>query len=254
MSGAHASPWLLRPPRPHSEARLFCFPYAGTGASSLRHWPTRIGPLEVCLVQLPGRENRMREEPYHDFDVFSADAADALTPHMDRPFALFGHCMGALLASALLVRLEERGGPLPSRLYVSSSLVPHRGFFGLFHPSMTDARMADELRAVIRSLGEAEPPPELLPLAIRVLRNDVAMCFAYAPPGPRRFTCPITAIAWQDDPDVPPAEMLEWCSYGQVRHFVLDGDAFTYLTAPPSLLEAIECSFVDRHRSPGEQA
>jgi len=231
--------WLLQPPNDDATARLFVFPFAGVGASALRRWPDRIGELEVCRVQLPGRENRLREEPYHDFGTFAEDAADALRPAMDRPFVLFGHCMGALLAYALVVRLAEIGGPLPVRLVVSSSLAPYRGFFGPFHPSMTDERLATDLRTISRSIGAGDPLPELLPLAVQVLRNDVAMCYGYSPAGPHPLPGPITTVGWADDADVPAAEMAQWSGYAPVEHHLLAGDAFTFLTAPPELLEAI---------------
>jgi len=237
--------WLLRPPSDDAPARLFCFPFAGVGASAIRHWPGRVGDLELCLVQLPGRENRLREEPYHDFEAFAADAAEALRPAMDRPYALFGHCMGALLAYALTVRLDEIGAPLPSRLFVSSSLVPHRGFFGPFHPTMTDDRLAEDLRAIARSTGAEEPLPELLPLAIRVLRNDVEMCFGYRPAGPHKLPVPVSTIGWRSDTDVAPDEMHEWRDYADVRHHVLPGDSFTFLTAPPELFDVIARDFAD---------
>lgn len=239
MSATRKPRWLLRPPEPDTD-RLFCFPFAGTGASSYRSWPNRIGPMEVCPVQLPGRENRLREEPYHDFETFAAEAADALDEHLDRPYALFGHCMGALLAYALLVRLQETGRRLPERLFVSSSLVPSRGFFGLFHPSMSDERLTEELARVARAMGgSGEMLPELVDIAIALLRNDMDMCLHYAPPGPVPLEAPITAIAWTDDPDVPPGEMREWNDYGEVRHHLLPGDALTYLTAPAELIELI---------------
>jgi surfactin synthase thioesterase subunit len=238
------SRWLLREPDPDAEARLFCLPFAGTGASSYRHWPSRLGPMELCPVQLPGRENRIREESYHDFEKFATDAADGLEPYTDRPYALFGHCMGALLGYALTVRLQETGRRLPDRLYVSSSLVPSRGFFGLFQPTMTDAELERELQRVVGVVGGGELLPELVPLAIRILRNDMDMCYRYAPPGPYPLAVPVTAVAWRDDPDVPPAEMTAWDDYYQdTVHHVVDGDALTYLTAPTDLLDVIEHDF-----------
>lgn len=237
--------WLLTEPDPRAPARLLCFPFAGVGASALRQWPHRLGDLEVCRVQLPGRENRMGEPAYQDFDTFAREAADALAPALDRPYALFGHCMGALLAYALTEELARRGESPPVRLFVSSSLVPHRGFFGPFHPAMSDERLADELRKIARSIGQDEPLPELLPLAIRVLRKDVSMCYGYAPPGPRPLPCPVTTIGWADDGDVRPDRMSEWADYAPVRHHVLAGDEFTFLTAPPSLFEVIRRDFTD---------
>jgi surfactin synthase thioesterase subunit len=236
--------WLLRAPDDGADvaARVLCFPFAGVGASALRTWPTVLngGAVELCPVQLPGRENRMGEEPYHDFETFAADAAEALRPAMDKPFALWGHCMGALLAYALLVRLEETGGPIPVRLFASSSLVPHRGFFGPFHPDMSDERLGEDLKNISRQMGAGEPLPELLPLAIKVLRNDVQMCFGYKPPGPRTLSCPVSTIGWRDDADVAPDEMAEWKDYADVTAHVLDGDSFTFLKAPPEMFEVIK--------------
>jgi surfactin synthase thioesterase subunit len=245
--------WLLRNPLPASPARLFCLPYSGTGASSLRQWPARIGTLEVCPVQLPGRENRIREQPYRDVTRLAADAADGLMPTLDRPYALFGHCMGALLAHALAARLEELGSRPPTLLIVSSAAVPHLppsrryrtpspGLSGFYHPAMSDAELTAEMRNVARALG-TEVLPELVPLALRVLRADVELCYAYRLDAPRPVRCPIAALGWTADPEVTPGQMDDWRDYGEVRRHDLDGDKMAYLKAPRALLRVIESDF-----------
>ncbi|MCX4521951.1 alpha/beta fold hydrolase [Streptomyces anulatus] len=248
--------WFLHPPSPDAEARLFCLPYAGTGASSYRRWPSRIGELEVCAVQPPGREGRIREAPYETFDAFAEGVAEALRPYLDRPYALFGHCMGALLGHALAARLETLEVCRPSLLVVSSAKVPHEpperryrpprpGLKGVFHPSMTDAQFAGEIQAVVDGTGGGEVLPELVPLAVRVLRNDVEMCFRYTATGPRRLTSPITAIGWTDDPETAPADMSQWHAYGSVRQRVLAGGKLTYLSAPAALTRLIDEEFTE---------
>lgn len=232
------NPWLVREPDPEGPARLFCLPFAGSGASAYRHWPRRIGNMEVCPVQPPGRETRIREKSAQDFDGFASDAAVGLLPYLDRPFALFGHCMGALLAYALLVRLQQDGGPLPGRLIASASLVPSRGIYGVYRPDMTDAEMATELARVVAVTG-SELDPDLLPLAIRVLRDDVGMCSRYRPPGPHALTPPITALSWVDDPTVGSSDAAEWGDYGDAECRVLPGDSLTFLTAPASLIDLV---------------
>ncbi|MFB7951080.1 thioesterase II family protein [Streptomyces sp. NPDC056045] len=248
--------WFLRPPSPDAEARLFCLPYAGTGASSYRHWPSRVGDLEVCAVQPPGREGRVGEAPYETFDAFAEGAAEALRPHLDRPYALFGHCMGALLSHALAARLESLGVRRPSLLVVSSAKVPHEpperryrppgpGLTGVFHPSMTDTQFAQEIQAVVDATGGGEVLPELMPLAVRVLRGDVEMCFRYTAPGPGPLTFPITTIGWTDDPETAPADMSRWNAYGTVRQRVLAGGKLTYLSAPTALIRLIDEEFTE---------
>jgi surfactin synthase thioesterase subunit len=241
---ARAGGWLLRRPTEDTPARLFCFPFAGVGASAFHRWPRQIGPLEVCPVQLPGRENRIRERSYHAVAELVADAASARMPFLDRPFALLGHSMGARLAYALVVELEERGLTLPARLYVSASLVPHAGgFFGPFRPSTTDAELATELAKIVCSLSGQKPLPELLALAVPILRTDLKMSFGYWPAGPRRLPCPITTLAWLDNPDVSTEQMVAWSNYGDVSHHSLSGDGFAFLNPPRPLLAAIETDF-----------
>ncbi|HCG01783.1 MAG TPA: hypothetical protein DEV93_14730 [Chloroflexi bacterium] len=46
----------------------------------------------------PGRESRVGETPYTEMEALVAAAVDALLPLLDRPFALFGHCSGDLVA------------------------------------------------------------------------------------------------------------------------------------------------------------
>ena len=60
-----ATAWLRYwRPRPTTRLRLFCFPYAGGGASVFRNWlPYAAGEVEICPVQLPGREERLVEVP-----------------------------------------------------------------------------------------------------------------------------------------------------------------------------------------------
>src|SRR5688572_21943118 len=91
--------WLLRPLSPgDARLRLFCLPYAGGGASAFRLWPPALAPeVEVCPIQLPGRENRLLETPFTDVSALVAALATALEPAVDRPFALFGHSLGALI-------------------------------------------------------------------------------------------------------------------------------------------------------------
>jgi surfactin synthase thioesterase subunit len=241
---ARAGGWLLREPAEDAPARLFCFPFAGVGASAFRRWPRRIGPLDVCPVQLPGRENRMRERSYRTVRELVAAAASALLPYLDVPFAVLGHSMGARLAYALVVELEERGLPAPARLYVSASLVPHAGgFFGPFRPSTTDAELGTALRKLIHSVSGQEPIPDLLALAVRILRADLEMSFRYWPYGPRRLPCPITTLVWLDYPDVLPEQMQGWCEYGDVSRHTLSGDSLDFLNPSRPLLAAIETDF-----------
>src|SRR5438874_3036026 len=92
--------WLVRWPRnPKTRFRLFFFPHAGAGASAFRSWPGQL-PLEVeiCAVQLPGRETKLREAPFTDLTGLVQKLAEVVSPYLDTQFDFFGHSMGGLVS------------------------------------------------------------------------------------------------------------------------------------------------------------
>ena len=94
-----AIPWItFYRPRPEASIRLFCIPFAGGSSSSYRNWSNELPPhIEVGAVQLPGREDRYREEPFCRIDDLVEGLVDSLLPLMrDLPFAFFGHSLGAI--------------------------------------------------------------------------------------------------------------------------------------------------------------
>src|SRR5881398_82569 len=94
-----SSSWIdYLKPNPRANVRLFCFPYAGGGASIFRTWANDVPTgVEVCPVQLPGRESRLIEQPFTRLSPLVQALAQAISPYLDVPFAFFGHSMGALI-------------------------------------------------------------------------------------------------------------------------------------------------------------
>ena len=85
--------------RPHAGQRLFCFPHAGVGPSVFRGWADQLAAVaEVCLIQLPGREGRLRETPLTSISELMPALIEDMTPLLDRPFAFYGHSLGATIA------------------------------------------------------------------------------------------------------------------------------------------------------------
>ena len=119
------NPWLrISQPKLQARLRLFCFPYAGGAASIYRIWHQHLpADIEVCAVQLPGRENRIREHPYTNLVEGVQTLLPNLLPSLDKPFALFGHSMGALIAYELAQQLQSYG-QTPTHLLVSGRRAP----------------------------------------------------------------------------------------------------------------------------------
>jgi surfactin synthase thioesterase subunit/3-oxoacyl-(acyl-carrier-protein) synthase/acyl carrier protein len=101
--------------------RLFCFPYGGGGASIYREWQQEFpDTIELCPIQLPGRENRLDERPINHINQVVSEVAQHITPLLDLPFAFFGHSFGSLIAFELARYLRKNSLPQPVHLFVSA--------------------------------------------------------------------------------------------------------------------------------------
>src|SRR5262245_60542657 len=120
------STWTACPkPNPAARLRLFCFPYAGAGVTVFSPWARLLPPeIELHAVQLPGRETRRHEEPYKQFPPLVEALSAALQPHLDKPFAFFGHSLGALISFETACHLRRQYGLEPAYLFVAGRRSP----------------------------------------------------------------------------------------------------------------------------------
>jgi surfactin synthase thioesterase subunit len=219
---------------------VFCFPYAGVGASSYRQWPRRIGGFQVCAVQPPGRENRTREPAHRSHAAFAADLVDALAPYTGHGFAFAGHCGAVPYALETIVELEDRGLPLPSRLVASSWGAPHRGLYGALN--FVDLSTVDLVPEVMALFGREGAPMrrDFAEIAARVLRTDLEVQRGYRWDAGRRVPCPVTVVAWTDDDVVPPGRVHPgWSDCADVTEELLAGRHLDFLQCPEVLREAM---------------
>ena len=104
---------------------MFCLPYAGGGASVYNLWSNSIpDTIELHAIQLPGRESRYNEPKFTDIHQTAKALADSIEPYLDRPYALFGYSMGALIAFELMRELRRQEAPLPIQLFVAAMRAP----------------------------------------------------------------------------------------------------------------------------------
>jgi surfactin synthase thioesterase subunit len=225
--------------RPYAPIRLLCLPHAGSGAGAYRRWPAAFGSsVEVSALQLPGRESRIHETPAVD----PAEVADAVRRAADRPYALFGHSMGARLGFEVTRRLQDQGGPLPVRLYVSACRPPDAHGLGPYE-ELVDRDDADLLRGAAAAGGipsEILASPEMCELILPPLRADLAWLagLEYRPRPP--LPVALVGFAGAGDPMVPPPAMAGWARHGsQFQQHVLPGDHFYVHSAVDALSRLI---------------
>ncbi|MEV7727378.1 thioesterase domain-containing protein [Streptomyces sp. NPDC087917] len=193
-------------PEPDAGVRLFLLHHSGGGASMYRAWPAELGAAVACrAVQLPGRQERRREAPYTRLEPLVAALAKVVAQDWDgRPYAVFGHSMGALLGYRLTVELERRALPAPALLAVSGWAPT--GF-------SAPAALSSDPLAALRLLGGlpagVEADPELLAQAVRAMAADGAVCADHRDDG-AVVGAPVVAYQGREDPLLAPGAMRAW--------------------------------------------
>src|SRR5262245_7864563 len=229
-------------PRPRSVVRLICFPFAGGGASVFRGWADGLpDSVEVCPVQLPGRESRFSEPAFTRLGPLIEALARSLPPHLDRLFGFFGHSLGALVAFELARRLGRDGGPQPVQLFVSGCGAPQARTPERSVHTLQDAEFREELRHLNGTPSSVLDNDELMEVLLPTLRADFALCETYTfAPGPP-LTCPVSALGGLGDDAVSRQDLDAWREQttGPFRRYMLPGDHFFLLTAQPLLLRAL---------------
>ena len=235
--------WLVVPEaRPGARLTLLCAPYAGGGPSLFRDWPTLLPrEVEVWALQLPGRAARLDEPPISDLREIVEAVARRLAPRLDRPYAVFGYSMGALLAFELVRLMERSHRRGPDQLYVAACAAPQlrerkRGICGL-----PDDEFDAELRDMAGTPAEILDNPELMDLLRPTLRADFQACETYRYLDEKLLACPIEVYGGDADPDVSPAELTRWSelSSSQTRVSLVPGGHFFIHSAPGSVLRML---------------
>lgn len=205
------SPWITSPkPRPNPSLRLFCLPFSGAGASAFMPWSAELpGMVEVCPIQLPGRETRMREAPFQRLTPLVQALATDIAPWLDLPFAFFGHSLGALIAHELTRELRRRNLPGPLHLFASGRRAPHLVDPDPLH-KLPDPAFIARLRRMEGTPETIFREPELLALFLPILRADLAVNEAEAHVTEAPLDCPITAFGGLTDERVPRDGLEAW--------------------------------------------
>jgi surfactin synthase thioesterase subunit len=187
--------------------RLFCFPYAGGGTTAFAGWQRRLGPdVEVCALRPPGRETRIGEPAARRLEPLLAGLLDVVRPLLDRPFVLFGHSLGAIVAFEMARALRREGGPLPRRLCVSGCAHPSRAARSALHALDTLALVA-ELR---RFGGPLPRDPRFLDVFLPTIRADLEVYETHRPRVEPPLAIPISAFGGSADPVVPSGGIEAW--------------------------------------------
>lgn len=209
--------WIRRfHPNPEARIRLICLPHAGGSAPFYFPVSRALAPrAEVLAVQYPGRMDRRRETMIDEITALCDAVFQALEPALrrdPRPFAVFGHSMGATVGYELARRCEAAGLP-PTRLFASGRRAPSRQLCETVH-QRDDAGLIADIKRLSGTDDRVFGDEELLAMLLPAIRNDYRAAETYVHRRPERtLHCPITVLTGDRDPKVDLESAEAWSEH-----------------------------------------
>lgn len=217
-------------PRPMASLRLLCIPFAGGGTLTFRGWAALLPPqVEAFAVQLPGREDRLRELALDAWQPMMDAMIEAVAPLPFLPTAIFGHSLGAVIGLELGRWMHARQ---PGRLiHVFASGRPWPGSSTGECSNLHALSDDDLLRVLDRQYGSLSTSlshPDIRDLTLPILRADLRLLDSYRYSRSPVLDCPLTVFAGIDDPVTSAASLAGWGqeTHGPFRVRMLDGQHF----------------------------
>ncbi|HEY1349646.1 MAG TPA: thioesterase domain-containing protein, partial [Ktedonobacteraceae bacterium] len=164
----------------------------------------------------------------------------AMLPYLDRPFAFYGHSMGALVSFEVARQLRRRYDRHPVALHLAAFRAPQ-----LPNPNIKIYHLPTEVfKVVLRADGIPETllqSEELMQLMLPTLRADYEVCDTYEYHEEAPLTCPFFIYGGQDDIRIRASDLAGWPvhSSGASRHVQMPGSHLFVHTAQDLLLAEI---------------
>ena len=210
-----SSKWfVILPGQVPARRRLFCFPFAGGGASFYRSWRSLIpDDIEIVLVCLPGREQRFGEALIDTIDGMVAAIHAAIGPLTDKPYAFFGYSMGAIISHHLACKVvaEGREGDCgPEHLFLAARRSPDIAMKRAPLYGLSSDQFWQEIAKYGGTPSEILENQEYRDLFEAPLRADFKLSETAYSGDLAKLSCPITVFGGDMDTSPVPDDLDGW--------------------------------------------
>lgn len=199
------SDWLIRfrSNRTTPKLRLVCFPFAGGGATNYSKWrPDLDETIELCALNLPGRERFFFQPCLTDYNALIKSLANVLQKESNCPTIFFGHSFGALTAYFTALELSKNHGKNPLHVYVSARVPP------CFVQPPISGLNSEQFKTILIERYQGIPQiilnnPDFFALFLPIIQNDFKLYEQYpqvlASYTDQSLECGITSISYSKD-------------------------------------------------------
>jgi medium-chain acyl-[acyl-carrier-protein] hydrolase len=169
--------------------------------------------FELFALRLPGRESRIVEKPLIRLSILVEKLANVMEPFFDRPFAFYGHSMGALIAFELALYLRKNGLMVPSHLFVAAGRAPHLVNLEPPYYDLPENQFLEKLKRYRGMPAEILQNADLMEFIMPALRADMEMLQTYSFSDTAPLSCPISVFGGMTDVMVTQYHLEAWEKY-----------------------------------------
>jgi surfactin synthase thioesterase subunit len=207
--------------------RLFCFPYAGGGASIYRDWQKAFSNVRVYGMQYPGKEKRISEKPIVHMEELVNKMEEELYPFMnDCPFILFGHSLGTKVEYELSLKIHSDLGIWPEKIIVSGGRAPSirepQPIYDL-EDDLFIKKIMKRYKSIPEELASSK---EIMDIFLPSIRADFIIDETYERTDIEKVECPITGLMGKHDQEMSLDDMKMWEQFtaGGFTYEIIEGD------------------------------
>ena len=195
-----------------AEMNLICFANAGAGPTVFRQWNEAFnGVVNVWGASYPGRDTLSQLEPVHSLEALISIYAEELSFFSNKPFLLYGHSFGALVAYSLAVKLQD-SGVCTVALCVGARRPPFMNARGALDFG-SDQRLLDQLKKLKGIPDVLLENEELLEYYLPHIKHDLLLNESCIGNPVEKLVNPIFGFYSSSDLLVLPSEVEGWSVY-----------------------------------------
>lgn len=164
--------------------RLYCFPSAGGTAQTYHSWSKYVNSaIELVPIELSGRGRRYSQPLFTHLADIVEDVFSIIQPDIDqKPYMIFGHSMGSLIAYELSKKLKQCGNQTPLHIFFSGRSSPNQPT-KIKRSHLPDEELKKEIFQFGGTPKELLADPDFVSLFLPVIRADMKAVETYPTEG-----------------------------------------------------------------------